>query len=535
MSHKPNGLTRRDFLKQSAAVGFTLALGSGVALPHADAGIPKPKNVLFLMTDEYNMRAMSCVGHRFAQTPNLDRLARGGVLFENAYCAYPVCTASRASLHTGMWPHRHGSHLNVGDPDADPQKGLSPETVLMASAFYDRGFKTYHHGKWHIGDITRHPCYNWNPRLKGHPQEYAASMVDYNKKHPIPSDLPPGGRTENTKLWCLYGWPLYETPKMREFDNSHPDFYTAGHWAIPSEAHETSFITNQLMEDLSECGKQPYMITWSDYGPHGPHNCPTPYYERIDPTKIELPKNLDRPRCYDKDPSCAAYDDMGEENIREYLRCYYGLIMQIDDQIGRILRELETRGELDDTMIVFTADHGDMCGAHKTAGGKAIWAFYDEVANVPLIIHWPRGIRGGRKVKTLVNGVDVMPTILDYAGLPIPTQCQGESLRKIIDGKEDMSRTAYCEATHPTAQVIRRMIRTQEWKLWFYYDNWTKDKSWREGRPPAMYNIAQDPGEERNLADDPKYAADRKKLIDQLLGWMESNNDPWLKKLPEMK
>ncbi|MHB9035522.1 MAG: sulfatase family protein [Armatimonadota bacterium] len=526
------GITRRELLKGGLAASAYALLGSRV--PALAGGLNRPKNVLFLMTDEHNIRAMSYMGHRFALTPNLDRLVRGGVTFTNAYCAHPVCTASRASLHTGMWPQTHHQHQNVGDPDPDPSKGLSADTTLMASVFHDNKFKTYHHGKWHIGDVTRHPCYNWNPRLHGYNAEYGAYMTDYNKKHPVPSDLPPGGRTDVGPRWCLYGWPLYETPKMRGFDENNTDWYSSGRWAIPAEAHETTFLTDQVICDLNECGKQPYMITWSDYGPHGPHNCPSPYYEMTDPAQIELPTNLDRPDYYAKDPSCAAYDKMGIENTREYLRCYYGLIRLIDDQIGRILKELEKRGELDDTLIVFTADHGDMCGAHKTTGGKAIWAFYDEITRVPLIMHWPKGIRGGRKVNTLVNGVDVMPTILDYSGLSIPNQCEGKSLRQFIDGREDMNRAAFCEGTNPATGLLRRMVRTQDWKLWIYCQGNPESSKWPQTRPMALYHISEDPGEERNLASDPAYAKVRKELVDRIISWMEDIKDPWLDRLPDL-
>jgi len=527
------GLTRRELLTGGLVAAVCPLLASGEAAPAAER--KKPKNVLLLMTDEHNACAVSFMGSKFAKTPNLDRLARGGVIFENAHCAHPVCTASRASLHTGTWPQTHGVHLNVGLPEPDPSKGLPPDATLIASVFHAAGFKTYHHGKWHIGNVRRHPCYNWSPRVQCHPtNDYAPYMAEYNRKHPVPKDLPPGGRTSVGPVFCLYGWPLYEIPAMRRFTDKHPELYPAGRWTIPLEAHHTTYLTDQVVRSLGECGHDPYMITWSDLGPHGPHFCPDPYYDRTNPLEMDLPRNLDRPECYKNDPSCVAYDEMAEEGVREYLRCYYGLIMLIDDQIGRMLKELERRNELDDTLIVFTADHGDMCGAHRTAGGKAIWGFYDEITRVPLIMHWPKGIPAGRKVKTLVNGVDVMPTILDYAGLPIPKQCQGESLRKFIDGREDPARAAFCEATHPTAHVVRRMIRTQEWKLWIYYQKRSGADEWVEGRPTSMYNLAEDPGEEHNLAGDPAYAKVRKELTDRMLGWMEEVNDPWLGRLPKL-
>ncbi|PIZ43523.1 MAG: hypothetical protein COY42_15670 [Armatimonadetes bacterium CG_4_10_14_0_8_um_filter_66_14] len=228
------------------------------------------------------------------------------------------------------------------------------------------------------------------------------------------------------------------------------------------------------------------------------------------------------------------YDYLGEEGVREYLRCYFGRIMKIDDQLGRLLSGLEDRGILDDTLLVFTADHGDLCGAHRTAGGKAIWAFYDEIVRAPLFLHWPKGIAAGRRVQTMVNNVDLMPTLLDYAGLPVPAQCQGLSLRPFVEGTEDLNRPGFCEATHPTAAAVRRMISTHEWKLWLYYQGRPSEQPFKESRPLALYNLTEDPGEERNLADDPAHAKVRRELLDRLVEWMKQTDDPWLAHLPRL-
>jgi arylsulfatase A-like enzyme len=496
--------------------------------PAATPAPPRPKNVLLIMCDEYHAQAFSFLGHPSVRTPNLDRLAGGGAVFENAVCAYPVCSASRGALHTGRWPHATGVHLNVDpDPNPDPSVGLRADATLMASGFHDHDYQTYHHGKWHIGDVTRHACYNWNPQAKSFPRgDYLPALARYSRTHRLPAGLP-------ADLHTYWGWPVFETPRMRTFHELHPTLpYMAGRWTLPSEMDPTTFITNQALADIEACGGKPWMITWSEPGPHGPHLVQDPYYSRVDPARIVLPANTARPACLAGDPSCQAYDLMGEEGVREYLRCYTALIMKIDDQIGRILEKLRQTNELDDTLIVFTADHGDMCGSHQAAGGKAVWAFYDEIVRVPLLMHWPKGIRGGRRVKTLVNNVDLMPTLLDYAGLPVPEHCQGRSLRPLIDGAEDLARPAFCEATHPTAVAVRRMIRTQEWKLWIHDQGLPPQRPLPEARPMALYHLAEDPGEERNLAADARYAGVRRQLLDRLVEWMKATQDPWLDYVP---
>jgi len=527
------GLTRRDFIHRTAAASAALALEgtlhSAAAAKETAGEVPlRPRNVLFLMTDEHNVRCLSGMGHRHALTPNLDRLADNGVFFENALCAYPVCTASRGTIHTGMWPHTNGVHLNV-DPDPHPTDGLAADTTLMATVFHDHGYKCYHHGKWHLGDVKRHSCYNWKTPFGSFPREdYLPALREYRRTHSVPKEMPEGARN-------VWGWPLYETPRMRKFHEEHPKLpYAAGRWELPLEISETAFITDQALKSMDESVDQSFMITWSDPGPHGPHTIQDPYYSRTDPADIDYPANLARPDYYRNDPSCQSYDYMGEEGVREYLRCYFGKIMRIDDQIGRLIERLEQTGRLEDTLIVFMADHGDMCGAHQTAGGKAIWCFYDEIVRVPFLMHWPRGIKGGRRVKTMASGVDLMPTILDYAGLHIPAQCQGESLRRFIEGEEDTDRLGFCEATHPHAAVVRRMISTHEWKLWIYYGGPLSQEVFRELRPTVLYHLTEDPGEEHNLADEPAYAKVRKELLGELVAWMRRTEDPWLERLPKL-
>lgn len=527
--------SRRGFLQRAAGASAALALPRGAsaspddAVESGDAPV-RPRNVLIFMVDEHNADYLSHMGHRHALTPNLDALANNGVFFENALCAYPVCTASRGAMHTGMWPHTSGMHLNVNpDPCPDLSRGLHPDTTLLGTVFHEHGYRAYHHGKWHMGDVKRHACYNWNPNLGSFAKEnLAPAITEYHRTHGKPEKMPEGAR----EMW---GFPFYEIPVMRKFIEEHPGLpYAAGRLEIPENLTWTGFITDQTLDTLDRVGDRPFMLTWSDPGPHGPHTLTEPYYSRIDPAEIDYPANLTRPEVYKNDPSCRSYDYMGEEGVREYLRCYSGRIQRIDRHIGRVIERLKEKGEFEDTLIVFIADHGDMCGSHRTAGGKAIWSFYDEIVRVPFFMHWPRGIQAGRRVKTFVNGTDLMPTLLDYAGLPVPEQCQGISLRRFIEGEEDLDRRGFCEATHPTAAAVRRMIATHDFRLWLYYAGPLSQNTFTEFRPTCLYRTSEDPGEEHNLAEDPAYAGVRRNLTAELLDWMRETGDPWLERLPKL-
>ena len=533
MSNLDHQFSRRGFLKNASAVALASAIPNlGRA---TDATPVRPKNVLFLMTDEHNIRHLSANGHTQALTPNLDRLIRNGAYFDNACCTYPVCTPSRGSLHTGMWPHTHGQDLNVNESKVQGplvpggiRGGLKADTHLLATSFHEQGFACFHEGKWHLGDLRRHACYNWNLQAHSDDVGYRPMLRDWMKAHHPPADLPHGSWKE------IGGWPIYAIPGMEKFKATGLP-YVAARTSLPLAMDQSAYYTDRALADLKECGNRPFMLTWSDPGPHGPHVLPDPYYHAVDPAKLPMPTNLFRPEECAGDPSCQSYDKlvefMGEAGLREYQRCYCALVRKIDDQIGRLLAELERRGDLDDTLIVFTADHGDMGCSHRTAGGKAIWEHYDEIVRVPLIFHWPRGIKGGRRVRTHAEGVDVMPTILDFMGFGLPAQCQGRSLRSYIEGREDLERPAFCEATNPGANVVRRMIRTHEWASWFYCQG-KPGEPFTERRLMALYDLVKDPGEDRNLAADAKYTDVRKKLVGRILGWMEETNDPWLKSMP---
>lgn len=524
-------MQRRAFLKQSAAVsiGAIAASCSPEMSKPGSASKLKPRNVLILMTDQQHPGALSCLGHPHIKTPNIDRLAEEGVLFENACCAAPVCTASRCGLHTGQYPHLKGPNLNCGAPETDPATGVQPDTPLLATYFHENGYRTCHHGKWHLGDIKRHSAWNWNSRAENYFIAYDKFLSKCEKKWEVTA---PEGDAE------LFGWPLYMTDACKkayhnaeELIKGHPapTFMCIGRTSLPLEYDRTTFATDCLLDDFNKYGRDPFMMVWSVVPPHAEWLVQDPYYSMVDINKLELPTNMTRPKHYEQSFACKLFDLLGEEGVREYLRCYYAQVMQVDDQVGRIIDKLEHMGQLDDTLIVFTSDHGDMNGSHK-AVGKGFQAYYDEIVKVPLIIRWPKGIKPGRKVKTIVNNVDVMPTLLDYAGLEIPSDCHGQSLRSFIDGKEDMQRAGYCERTHPELEIAERMIRTHQWKLSFSY--WTKTGT--EFRPPELYDLSADPTEQTNIASDSKYEPVKQKLLKRLTGWMEDTNDPWLKRLPKL-
>jgi arylsulfatase A-like enzyme len=270
------------------------------------------------------------------------------------------------------------------------------------------------------------------------------------------------------------------------------------------------------------------MVTCSFNGPHNPNATPSPYYEKFDPAKIVLPANRDarEPR-FEKYWSRRIVADLGEPGLREFLRIYYGMVMLIDDQVGRILKTLEETGALDDTLIVFTTDHGDMAGGHGMVW-KSTEAFYDEIARVPLLMRYPRLLKP-QQSELAVDFTDIVPTVLEVLGQPIPKQVQGQSLMPFLTGRKNAKQArqfSFCERVTANANNDRHvlpgakgsfMIRGQGWKYIRYH----------HGQPAEfLYDLKNDPGETRNLIGEQKHASQRDKLSNELDAWLTRTGWP---------
>ena len=244
-------MNRRDFLCNTAgAVAAGAMAGAGAA--------ERPTNVLFIMTDQQYGGCVGYAGHPYVKTPHIDALAADGVVFDNAYCAFPVCTASRGSLVTGLWPHTHGCNLNVGSPERDPGKGLPPDAVMTESILHDAGYTTKHRGKWHLGDQQRHPCYQSEDGYRHMHRTWRQWLVEHLPKDQLKA--PPSDRE-------LYGYPIYMTPETKHAQDvfhekgwtTPQDITFVGRTAIPHEYMEDTWVTDETLALLDTYGDQPFM------------------------------------------------------------------------------------------------------------------------------------------------------------------------------------------------------------------------------------------------------------------------------------
>ena len=512
--------TRREFLRVAGLA--TAALG-GVSL-QPDALLARPRgakspNILFILCDQLSAHALSCYGGP-VPTPNIDGIARKGVRFTQATCTTPYCSPTRASIITGMYPHAHGIVLNT---NPRRQRGIGTADVTTEKLLNGAGYETHHYGKWHLeGDDL--PYY----------RDMFRSGVEYKQKmDPFFAEV----RHRDRATWMdWYAWalPVDIAPAYRRqveaigdrWDKKvYADFITKmGRLKMPVEDCfdvQVADLTCDRLRTLED-NQNPFMITCSFVWPHDPNVVPSPYYEAFDPEQLDLPANRHvREQLFEKDWGREIIAALGEPGLREFLRVYYGMVKLIDDQVGRIVKTLDETGKADDTVIVFTADHGDMMGGHGMVW-KSTRAFYEEIVRVPLLISYPGKFKP-RVSERAVDSTDFMPTLLELAGRPVPEQAQGMSLVRHLEGKKDSGQVrqyTFSERVRPNPKGRREvlpqtrgdfMIRGRGLK-YIRYAN----------RLEYLYNLRKDPGETVNLIDDPRAQAVRKQLAGEMDKWLDS-------------
>ncbi len=493
-------------------------LGSAAAA----AAPPRPRpNILVILCDQLNPAALGLYGGPVS-TPHIERLARRGVVFQNATCPTPFCSPSRASIVTGRYPHSHGIVHNLMRRDYPAAPGpLTEEGIAVSDHTYDKilsgaGYQTHHYGKWHLsGDDL--PYY---PDPYGEHRHYALEMAAVFEQV----------RSRPRDEWMdWYGWalpvdvdPLYRkaAAETRYSNPSLADFIRkAGRLNLPLEDNFDYRVASRTCDALRGLQPAPFSITCSFNTPHDPNVVPSPYYEAVDPRHIHLPANYHTREGRFEDELSRQIVGTGQTRVRELLRIYYACIKFLDDQVGRVLDALEAAGRARDTIVVFTSDHGDMAGGHGMFW-KSTSAFYDEVACVPLIVSYPAAIKPGRSA-VAANLTDVAPTLLELAGHPSPAGMQGRSLAPVLTtgGATRFRRYGFSERVPPNRDRTRRlkpgasssfMVRGEDWKYCVY-----------PGGGEYLYHLRRDPGECENLAAERQSAGRKQEMLSALRGWLK--------------
>ena len=479
-------------------------------------------NVLLVVVDQLAADVLGCYGGP-VPTPNVDQLAEEGARFTDTTCPTPLCSPSRASLATGQYPHGHSIVHNVMRRDypmtkSQPtEEGLQANDETTAKLLAEVGYTTHHYGKFHLLDEEL-PYF---PDMFTEHNEYAKGMA--NRFREI--------RTRPRADWMdWYGWalPVSVDERYREVvasvreeleaaSRNHEFLTKIG--CLELDPEETfDWQVADRATDRIQTADEPFFVTASFNWPHDPNVAPEPYYSQFDPDTLDLPENYGVfEERFAGDWSRDYVSIVGEWGVREFLRVYYAMVAFIDEQVGYLLDALDKRDVTDDTLVVFTADHGDMTGGHGMVW-KSTDAFYDEIIRVPLIIRGPGVVADDRECKASL--VDLLPTILELTGHGdrVPDDIHGRSLAAVLRGENEGPQYSFAERIEPDPLGTRScrpgdddfMVRSDGWKYVRYADG-----------DEYLYDLEDDPGETEDRSEDPACADQRADLAAQLNAWLD--------------
>lgn len=454
-------------------------------------------NILMVVSDQERFDVLGCYGSPIAQTPKLDQLAAGGLRFDTCIAPSAICSPTRASLLTGLYPHGHGILNNTHEPDAlrtDLLDGVSTFSEMLRAAGYRLGYV----GKWHVGRL--------GPAARGF--------------HDVAS-VPDNVVLATGDQAMVGGEPPLRDPVYARYPRGR--LLIAGVDPRPVEETETHRDADEAIGLLERYATldAPFLLRVDFEGPHHPYMPPEPYAAMYEPASIPPWPSFHE----DASAKPAAQRRLLEQRgvagwawleWQPVVARYFGFVTFIDAEIGRILEALERLGLHDDTVVIHTADHGDMTGSHGGQFNKGP-LMYEEICRVPLIIRDPRAPVGVVR-QTLVGSLALMPTILELAGVSPPRGLHVKSLMPLLVDPQAATTggAAYAEYHGDEWGLYsQRMIRTLYAK--YVYSPHGSDE---------LYDMETDPHELMNRVDDPAYGPLRADLRARLRDWMVQTNDP---------
>ncbi len=452
--------SRREFLKG----GLALMLAGRTALGRS---VGRRKNILFLIVEDLKA-VLGCYGNEIVRTPNLDRLAARGMVFERAYCQFPVCNPSRSSMLLGLRPDRTGILNNVTS-----WHETIPNRISLPRLFRDNGYHTVGLGKvFHGGDKHDDPA-AWDQRHDYRPTETGRRGQGRNLT---------GGAVK----WCR--WLAAEGS-----DQDQPDGQLAA----------------QAVAVLRQKRADPLFMVAGFHKPHDPFQAPKQYFDLYPLEQLQPPEVPEDVATLEKYAIGSgwktAFDKFTLRDQREFLRAYYACVTFADAQIGKVLDELDRQGLWADTAVFFVGDHGYELGEHNWWNKNVL---FEESARVPMIAVVPERTRAGTRCDAFVEMVDFYPTFADLAGLRAPQDLDGISFRPLLRDPDRKWKTAAFTQVR-RGDVTGKSVRTRRWR----YNQWRRGDEllWQE-----LYDHQTDPQEYRNLAEERDHQTTIKDLAELL-------------------
>lgn len=477
-------LSRRSFIRTSSA------LSAGVMASSFPVFAPSGKkpNLLFIWTDQQRADTMAVYGNKAIITPNLNRLAEQSFVFKKAYVTQPVCTPSRSSVMTGLYPHTSGVMRN--------NVPLPKEIPCFPELLSDPDYKTAYMGKWHLGDevFAQHGFDTWVSIEDGYTEYYHEDK-------------------DRQARSSYHHWLRGKGYKPDQVDENK--FSRGFAVSLPMEHCKPKFLEGEAIGFLEKNQYHPFVLYVNFLEPHTPYSGPLNDLHR--PENVEIPANFDDPLDENEPGSYRKIREQQIESIgsersdfRNLIRKYWGLVSQVDRSVGAILGKLEELGLSDNTIVVFTSDHGDMMGSHKMIGKSVM---FEESVRIPFMMRIPQIARQQTIVRRNVSQIDIVPTLLGLMGKKVPAMLQGKSLVPLLSGNNIPEDYVFVEWNdvpnfyhgfkHPVhaneaklhMQVTTRMVISPDgWKLSLSdYDHC------------QLFDLNKDPLETTNLYTDASY------------------------------
>ena len=480
--------------------------------------MPTKPNLLFIWTDQQRSDTMACYGNRFVETPNLNALAERSTVFANAYVTQTVCTPSRSSVMTGLYPHTNGCTAN--------NVSLDPGVQTIAEMI-SREYVRAYYGKWHLGDeiIPQHGFDHW------------VSIEDhYRPYYSDPAYL---------ERFSSYHHYLLEQGFEPDVEREGAVVFSREAAArMPLEHTKTMFLGREAAQFLRrQDPRRPFMLNVNFLDPHNPHMGP---FDTLNaPERIPTgPAFLRRPSPngsavnrhqaeYWTSVTYQGCDLRTEEGWRRLRAQYLGQVTLVDRAVGQILRALEESGLADDTIVVYTSDHGDMMGDHDVLAKNYQ---YEEAMRVPLLVRVPWLETTGHLIPGRVSQIDLVPTLLELTGEPVPEKLEGQSRAAVLRGEETLAgtdvfvewswsgrgcRRGYLADEDPTSDGYR--LARSPWRTVITADGWKLNLS------PVdrceLFDLSSDPHELANLYNDPAHKATIEDLSQRIYAWQQGTRD----------
>jgi len=450
-----------------SVAGSTTAAALCGAAGDAEGGRRRKPNVIFAFSDEHRWHSMSFADMPEVRTPNMARMAVEGMAFNNCISNYPVCSPHRAILMTGRWPYQQ--RMKNNSPGMiDNSLPLSPDQMTLGKAFKSAGYTTGYVGKWHMGG---------------------------SRAEPFGFDL--------SLIWS------------KTNDHWNSVYHPAGSKPVKTKDYNATLMTDQALEFIDDNREKPFflMVSWNP-----PHS---KFTDAPDEKKALYPEGSLPYRPNTAEPK-------GRRRRRRYnpwptYRGYHAHVTAIDEELGRLAKKLDELGLANDTIIVYSSDHGSMLGSHGVGGKRQP---YEESIKVPFIIRWPGVIPAGRKADSLFGTIDIMPSLCGLAGIPVPESCSGQDFSPTMRGGKGpepasqfimhiSKKHASGGDKHPAP--IFRGVTTGRYTYAVY-----------PNRPWCLFDNTADPFQKKNLVEDPDKTEVREEMGAMLAQWLKKAEDPFV-------